>query len=428
MNTSYDIVIAGGGMVGISLALSLHHHCRGQLKVAVVESFPLPPVGAAPEYRPSFDARSTALSYGSAEIYRQLGVWSTLSQYACDIRRIHVSDRGHFGSAEMTAASQGWPALGHVVENAWLGSVLLDRLRRDSNVEMIAPAAVSEVEICDGAAVVTVADKATDESRTVEAKLLVVADGADSGLRQKLGIHGLKDDYHQVAYIANIATERPHEGCAFERFTADGPLAMLPLLPDQQQRSRSALVWTFPADEAAAVADWSDESFLENLQARFGYRLGRLVEVGQRASYPLRLVRAEEQIRRRVVVMGNAAHSLHPVAGQGFNLALRDADCLAELLAGAQTRGQDIGELTVLQSYLQRQGRDQWLTTAFSDRVTRLFSNRQPLLSVARNLGLLGLDMAPPLKSHFVAQAAGMAAAGGSAPGGAPPGRSPRAE
>lgn len=428
MNTSYDIVIAGGGMVGISLALSLHHHSRGQLQVAVVESFPLPPVGAAPEYRPSFDARSTALSYGSAEIYRQLGVWSTLAQYACDITRIHVSDRGHFGSAEMTAASQGWPALGHVVENAWLGSVLLDRLRRDTNVEMIAPSAVSAVEIRRSAAEVTVSDKATDQPRVIEAKLLVVADGADSGLRQKLGIHGLEDDYHQVAYIANIATERAHGGCAFERFTADGPLAMLPLLPDQQRRSRSALVWTFPSGEAPVVEQWSDEVFLDHLQARFGYRLGRLLDVGQRASYPLRLVRAEEQVRRRVAVMGNAAHSLHPVAGQGFNLALRDADCLAEELASALAGGQDVGELTVLQRYLQRQGRDQWLTTAFSDQVTRLFSNRQPVLSVARNLGLLGLDMAPPLKSRFVAQAAGMAATVGAPPGGAPPAGSPRAE
>lgn len=420
MSRLYDIVIAGGGMVGVSLALSLHHHSRGQLRVAMVESFPLPPVGSGPQYRPSFDARSTALSYGSADIYRRFGVWPALAEYACDIRRIQVSDRGHFGSAEMAASQQGWQALGYVVENAWLGSVLLDRVRRDTNVEVLAPAAVSAVELRDRSAVVTIEDRAAEDRAATDdaslsvlhTQLLVVADGAQSGLRQQLGIHGLEDDYHQSAVIANIATERPHQGCAFERFTADGPLAMLPLLPDQQRRSRSALVWTFPSEAAAELEQWSDERFLRELQSRFGYRLGRLLAVGQRASYPLRLVRAEEQVRRRIAVMGNAAHSLHPVAGQGFNLALRDADCLAEELAGARHRDQDVGELAVLQRYLQRQGRDQWLTTAFSDRVTRLFSNRQPLLSVARNLGLVSLDSAPPLKSRFVAQAAGMAVSG----------------
>ena len=185
-------------------------------------------------------------------------------------------------------------------------------------------------------------------------------------------------------------------------------MAMLPLLPDDEGRSRSALVWTFPEDDADAAMNWSDEEFLRRLQEQFGYRLGRLLKVGQRARFPLQLSVAEEQVRRHVVVMGNAAHALHPVAGQGYNLALRDADALAREVSAAAETGESPGELAVLQRYLRGQYGDQLLTTLFSDRVTRLFSNRQPVLSLARNLGLALLDSHPPLKSRFTARAAGV--------------------
>ncbi|MBD2857875.1 2-octaprenyl-6-methoxyphenyl hydroxylase [Spongiibacter sp. KMU-158] len=403
----YDILIAGGGMVGISLALCLDHHSGGRLNIAVVESFPLPPNDqSAPQYRPSFDARSTALSFGSRNIYQALGVWPALAQHLCDINKIHVSDRGHFGSVLMEKELLNWPALGHVVENAWLGNVLLNEVRQRAAVSFIAPAKVLNAVInADG---VDIELDLGERKESRRAQLLVVADGAESGLRQQLGIHAKVDNYHQIAVIANIATERPHGGMAFERFTEAGPLAMLPLTPDEQGRSRSALVWTFAEAKEAEVMGWSDSEFLARLQEQFGYRLGKLVHVGQRGLYPLRLTEAEEQVRRQVVVMGNAAHFLHPVAGQGFNLALRDADALAVVLAQAKLVGKNLGELSVLQDYAERQRGDQWLTTMFSDRLTKVFGNRKPLLSVLRNLGLVMLDGSPALKNQFTQRAAGI--------------------
>ena len=299
-----------------------------------------------------------------------------------------------------------WPALGYVVENAWLGNVLLNHLRRHTNVDFISPATVEAVSLNVGAASLDV--RRADAVESLSAKLLVVADGAASGLCDRLGIHRQVDEYAQTAVIANIATERAHDGMAYERFTAEGPMAMLPLLSDDEGRSRSALVWTFPEDDADAAMNWSDEEFLRRLQEQFGYRLGRLLKVGQRARFPLQLSVAEEQVRRHVVVMGNAAHALHPVAGQGYNLALRDADALAREVSAAAETGESPGELAVLQRYLRGQYGDQLLTTLFSDRVTRLFSNRQPVLSLARNLGLALLDSHPPLKSRFTARAAGV--------------------
>lgn len=407
MSVEYDVVIAGGGMVGASLALCLHQHSGGALKVAVVESFPLPPLSEqGPSYRPSFDARSTALSYGSRQIYQTLGLWSTLQHHVADILSIQVSDRGHFGSVLMRHEELGWPVLGHVIENAWLGNVLLNHLRRHTNVEFLSPASVESVQLTEAAAELTI--QRQQALQTCRASLLVVADGAESGLCARLGIHRRVDEYAQTAVIANIATELSHQGVAYERFTAEGPLAMLPLLPDEQGQSRSALVWTFPEDDAEQAMAWSDEEFLSRLQSQFGHRLGRLQKVGQRAAFPLRLSFAEEQVRRQVVVMGNAAHSLHPVAGQGFNLALRDADALARRLAEAARSGVAVGDLAVLQGYLRSQNTDQQLTTLFSDRLTKLFSNRQPVLSLARNMGLLMLDASPPLKSRFTARAAGV--------------------
>tara|TARA_R110000782_G_scaffold48619_6_gene106332 strand:- start:1499 stop:2746 length:1248 start_codon:yes stop_codon:yes gene_type:complete len=403
----YDVVIAGGGMVGASLALCLDKFSQAGLRVLVVENFPLPPQGEGkPAYRPSFDARSTALSFGSAQIYEELAVWSLLAEHICAISQVHVSDRGHFGSVLMSAESQGWSALGYVVENAWLGNVLLNQLRQNTAVEFLSPASVESVVVSQSYATLSVREG--DSLREVTTQLVAIADGADSGLRTQLGIGASVDDYHQVAVIANVATEKPHKGCAYERFTERGPLALLPLLADESGMSRSALVWTFPEAMADEVATWSDEEFLAELQRNFGYRLGRLRKVGQRNAFPLRLMQADEQVRGQVAVLGNAAHSLHPVAGQGFNLALRDVACLSRLVATAHSRGENLGDLKLLQKYINSQRGDQLVTTTFSDQLTGIFSNRKPMLSLFRNLGLSMLDVTPPAKSRFVARAAGI--------------------
>ncbi len=400
------VVIAGGGMVGVSLALALERQVPG-LDLTLVEAFPLvpPDPGFESSYTPSFDARSTALSYGSCLLYEGWNLWSALASQAQVIDTIHVSERGRFGSTLMRASEYDWPALGYVVENAWLGNRLLQALLA-GQVNTVSPARVAGAESCEDGVKLKL-----DDGHSLEADLLVVADGAGSGLRDSLGIGRREHRYDQHAIIANVAHRQAHEGRAFERFTPRGPLAMLPLAAaGSEARHRSALVWTLPPDLAAELLEADDREFMARLQAEFGYRLGRLEKVGERHSYPLVLVESEEQVRSGVVVMGNAAHALHPVAGQGFNLALRDVACLADCLAAAVQRGQSPGELEVLLAYRDAQAADQSQTTTFSDRLPELFMQPDAALSALRDFGLFALDLTPGLKREFVHRTAGIAA------------------
>ena len=402
----YDVVIAGGGMVGASLALALSDYSQGRLSVLLVESFPFPKAGSAPVYRPSFDARSTALSFGSRQILESIGVWSDLAEHVTAIDKIHVSDRGHIGSSLLTASEQAWPALGYVVENAWLGSVLLNRLHTADGVTCLSPASVSKVEHRCGQAELTVEPK-DGRPQTIRCSLLAVADGAQSGLRTALGIASQTVDYSQSALIANVTFENPHQGIAYERFTDQGPLALLPLSDSEDGQARAALVWTLSPEDAERLQAVPEAEFLRRLQERFGYRQGRLLRCGERGLFPLQLVEAEEQVRPNVVVVGNAAHALHPVAGQGFNLALRDVARLAEHLVALDA--DQLGELSQLRAYLGRQKNDQVSTVQFSHQLPRLFAKANPLFSLGRNLGLLALDVLPVFKRRFVEQAAGLA-------------------
>jgi len=401
-----DILICGGGMVGLSLALALDRLLPETMRIVLVEQFPLR-AGGAQAYHPSFDARSTALSHHSRCLYGDVGVWQRLSTHAQPIREIHVSSRGLPGSALLDADLTGWPALGYVVENPWLGAVLQEAVAGSERVEIISPTRVAWVQPL--AAGMRIALEQDGDG--LLADLLVVADGADSALRDSLGIAARSRTYGQNALLANVATDRPHGGRAFERFTAEGPLALLPLCGTLEAANRSALVWTLTPRRAGALAACDRGEFLAALQRAFGYRLGRLLDVAARATYPLRLVTAQEQVRSRVVVLGNAAHALHPVAGQGFNLALRDADRLARVLAEAAAAGRDPGDLALLQRYSARQSADQWQTIAFSDLLPRLFMNRRPPLVLGRELGLSLLDVVPPAKAAFVRRMAGVAAA-----------------
>ncbi|MFT5484516.1 MAG: 2-octaprenyl-6-methoxyphenol hydroxylase [Halieaceae bacterium] len=407
VDSNYDVVIAGGGMVGASLALRLAKLGGETLRILLVESFPLPdPASSVLSYSPSFDSRATALSYSSKLIYQKMGVWTELARHACPISRIHVSDRGRFGSTLLNAEDYGWDALGHVVENAWLGRVLIDQLHTQSSVEMLSPMSVSSVAPSHG---VDLTVSNGDFEQQIHCQLLVVADGANSRLRSELGMDTQTTEYRQSALIANIGLAQSHGGMAFERFTSTGPIAMLPLPPDAQRQHRAALVWTVPGDAQEELLALPDAEFLQRLQSQFGYRLGRLVRVGERGSYPLSLVRAREQVRSGVVVMGNAAHSLHPVAGQGYNLALRDVEALCRVLGAGIDNGCDIGSLEVLGRYATQQNLDQERTIGFSDRITGVFSHPDPVVGVARDLGLVLLDIMPDLKQRFVSYAAGTA-------------------
>lgn len=396
-------------MVGVSLALQLGQLLSDQTSICLVENFALPDPKASgkPEYHPSFDARSTALSYSSRIIYEKMAVWSDLEQWVCPIQTIHVSTRGRFGSTVMHPEDLEWPALGYVVENAWLGSALVQALYRQGRVEVMSPARVTKATPGESGVALSVAGGG--ESR-VTADLLLIADGAQSGLRDQMGVGVQEKSYRQHALIANVATSAAHDGCAFERFTETGPMALLPLLPGAGAENRSALVWTLPQQRAQELTDCLEDEILAAMQKEFGYRLGRFLQVGSRHSYPLSMVQSTEQVRKGVVVMGNAAHALHPVAGQGFNLALRDVAVLAQELASAEAAGRPLGELSVLQGYSDKQRADQSRTVAASHNLPALFMHPDPVLGLARDLGLAGLDLLPALKRELVRYAAGVAA------------------
>lgn len=395
-------------MVGASLALQLAAALPPRVSISLVEGYPLPaPLDQGkPEYHPSFDARSTALSYSSRVIYEKTQVWGELQQWLCPIDSIHVSNRGRFGSSLLRADDYGWSALGYVVENACLGNALIQSLYRQGRVEIISPARlVGATPAGQGMSLRIEGGPAP----VIETALLLVADGATSGLRDQLGVAVEEKPYDQHALVANVAFAQSHKGCAYERFTDRGPLALLPLLASAPGEHRSGLVWTLPPEQAEHLQACPPEEFLRRLQDRFGYRLGRMLQVGERHCYPLSLMQSSEQVRQGVVVMGNAAHALHPVAGQGFNLALRDVAELSAVLAQGIAGGQSVGDLALLQRYLQRQQSDQDRTIQFSHRLPGLFMHGDPILGLARDLALSGLDILPPLKREFVRHAAGMA-------------------
>jgi 2-octaprenyl-6-methoxyphenol hydroxylase len=385
-----QLAIIGGGLVGASLALALQAGAKARgWQIVLIEPF-----APGSSYQPSYDARSTALSYGTRQIYQRLGIWPSIAERAEPIAQIHISDRGRFGAARLTAADEGVPALGYVVENAWLGHCLWQAL--DKNViTWRCPDEVRAMHSLGDGYRLTLNDHST-----LDCDLAVLADGGRSGLREQLGIAVSQQTYQQSALIANISASQAHLGHAFERFTEAGPMAMLPLADN-----RCALVWTRPTLDAERLLKLDERGFLAELQEAFGYRLGALHKVGARHLYPLTLTEAQEQVRPHLVVLGNAAHSLHPIAGQGYNLSLRDTLELAETLLASSA---PLGQLACLQGYLQRQRLDQQLTVGFSDQVTKLFTSSQPLLAAGRNLGLLGLDLLPPAKRWFARQAMGL--------------------
>ena len=408
-NTHFDVAIVGGGMVGISLALLLAE--QQGLKILLIESQSMAVQSATqPTYSPSFDARSTALSWASRKIYQSVGLWDRLQLHLSDITQIHVSDRGHGGLTRMTADDADVEALGYVVENRWLGSVLLEHLNQ-SKVEVHMNSEVAELKpLSSGMQMHLKGGDSSNselENHLVEASLVVIADGTESQTAQKLGIYSETTSYNQTAIIANVELGKSHNGIAYERFTDQGPMALLPLA-DYDGQHRSALVWARPTEIAEQLMSSSDADFLQSLQKIFGYRLGRFKNIGERGSYPLALGIANEQVRRNVLLMGNSAHSLHPVAGQGFNLSLRDAAALASIVQRAREGSRPIGSLEVLEEYYQEQLSDQRNTLMFSDSLTKSFGRSSSLAALGRNAGLLTLDLIPGLRQRFARFGMGM--------------------
>lgn len=412
MSAEARIAIVGGGMVGASLALLLAAACE-EWEVVVIEAFSLPePDGKQPAalFQPSFDGRSTALSAGTVDILSRLGIWSEMARHTTPIKTVHVSDKGHLAGALLQSNDYDVAALGYVIENAWMGPVLLHRLRAQKNITCLAPATVESIQFQQAGALLQVRSAEEPESDPIPlaCDLAVIADGADSTLRKRLGIDVDITDYQQTAIVTNVAFEKPHGGVAFERFTEQGPLALLPM-GESEDGCSGALVWTHPTEVATDIMALNDADFLQQLQKQFGFRLGCFTRVSQRAHYPLSLMVAKEQIRSSMVLMGNAAHFLHPVAGQGFNLALRDCAMLAEQLIQARDRHLPLGSLPVLQAYIESQSWDQRLTIGFSDQVSRLFSSAKRSSMLLRSCGLLGLEALPAAKNFLAQQTMGLA-------------------
>lgn len=400
---STDFAIIGGGMVGLSLALLLARQLPSR-EITLIEAIPLHSLASGGELPPSFDARSTALAESSRGIFQAIGLWDALFPGLCAIDSIQVADRGHPGSTRLHAHDSALPALGYVVENRHLGRALMAAVSAMANIRIIAPARVTALTPVAGGMVIAV------DSERCQATLAVVADGANSALLQGLGIHSECRDYQRTALIANIALEKPHGHVAYERFTDEGPIALLPL-QDANGEHRAALVWTLTAERAESLAAATAADFLAELHQRFGFRAGRFLRSGERSSYPLKLMVAEEQIRSNLAVVGNAAHFLHPVAGQGFNLALRDVARLAEIVATAVAKGEALGSLPVLERFVAAQGKDQRATIAFSDSLPSIFAQGEFASILVRNAGLVALDLIPAARREFARFGAGLAGA-----------------
>lgn len=399
ISKSYDLVIIGAGMAGLSLVHLLSQNIEKGLKVALIERFELTGVSndSETEQPPSFDGRATALSFGTQQIFSQLGIWSQISSAACAIHNIQVSDQGRFGQTHIKHTDANVDALGYIIRNRALGQGLMANL--PSDIDILAPESVEAIEVsAQQNAHLTLAG-----GDQVSAELVVMADGGRSDLSKQLGIRQRKDSYNTHALVTSVRIDRSHNHWAYERFTEDGPIALLPLAKDE-----FAVVWTLADDLIEEYLAADENTLIARLQQAFGYRAGRITAMGERASYPLALVKAEEQVRPHLVLLGNAAHSLHPVAGQGFNLALRDAAALAQQINIAFNDKTALGAWSVLQAYYQQQRSDQKTTLLGSDVLPKLFGQKNLALRLSRDAGLIALALSPTSRKLFARQAMGL--------------------
>lgn len=420
--THYDVVINGGGMAGAVLALGLSRLYRAPglpLRIAVIEH-------ASPSLKlhPGFDARSIALAAHSRELLAQLDLWKLVSDLATPISAIQVTDQGHIGQLNVNAADYALPALGYVVELHPVGLRFYHALQTHPNIDLLCPAHITSWQQDVHQVLVQLSD-----GQNLSTQLLVGADGSESVIARQLKLARQRFDYQQSAIITNVQTELPHQGRAFERFTAQGPLALLPMSPLPMNSSpissqpmntqamsplsisqgRSSLVWCVSPSRASELMSLDESAFNLALQQALGYRLGKIERSGQRHCYPLHLNEVQRPWHHRVVLVGNAAHLLHPIAGQGFNLGMRDVAALITRLQQvlAQDSTQDLGAHRVLSEYGQSRLADQGELVGLTSALAILFSNTDPLLATGRNLGLILMAACTSLKSKLAWRAMG---------------------
>lgn len=398
-------IIIGGGMVGLSLALMFAQH---HIHITLLENIRYPQIDDENRpYHSSFDARNTALSRRSVQIFKKLGLWEALEQYTAAIHEVQMSEQGGFGKARLVAKQEHVENFGHVIENAWFGRILLQQVQKNQYITLIDDICVTNIQQNEQCVDIQAKKNQTEEVLTFTAPLLIGADGRDSFTRQTLGIDVDSHDYEQVAIVTTVQTSKPHQHIGFERFSIDGPLALLPL----PQANRRSVVWTVKkGTEQQWLGEQNDAKFLSALQHTYGDRAGKFEKTGQRFCYPLSQVLAHQQAVGRVVLMGNAAHTLHPVAGQGFNLCLRDADVLVRYISHQLLQQADIGSPEMLQAYETARLTDQKRVIHFCDSVVKTFSHHGTSVKLLRNLGLIAFDIVPLVKPTLAHYAMGLKA------------------
>lgn len=433
----FDVIISGGGLSGSLMALSLSQLKQADgtpLTIAIVEAQTINQTNTSNHLVTSqsideknlFDARVLALSHGSANYLNKIGAWQFLSAQACAITDIDISDRGHFAKTRLSAEHYNVNALGYVIDMALIGKAQLKALSENTlhtnNVHWFTPDSITSVnwqahreyeknaDTLSGIEVSTsneAVQVTLNSGKKLTAALLLGCDGMQSPVRKLANIAVKRDDYKQVALITNVATSKAHNNKAYERFTEFGPIAMLPLSSINTGESRCSLVWTMTPEQAAEISCFSDREFKVALEEEFGSYLGSITQVGKRDVYPLALLQAKQQVFHRMALVGNASHTIHPIAGQGFNLGLRDVQTLVELVGSALSENKDIGSFNVLHEYQKNRAQDQQQVINLTDSLVTLFANRYPPLVVGRNIGLQALNCISSVKDRLVKKTMG---------------------
>ncbi len=406
MEQDFDVVIVGGGMVGASLAVALSFTSK---RILVVE--PSHPGSAA---QPSYDERTVALTYSARNIFSAIGVWKQIESAGVQpIYDIHISNRGHFGQAHLCAAHAGTEALGYVVPTRVIGECLWEQIEQAKNITLCCPATVEALTSTDDNCSVVIAQG--KKSTTARCRLVVLADGGRSTLARQSGLVPESKSYGHSAVLSIISVDRPHNGRAYERFTRHGPLALLPLgqsgehesSNDEKNSDRYAVVWSTDNSQVDARLELDDQDFIEALQQEFGDRAGNFFRPTQRKAYPLSNARVESPVNGRVVAIGNAAHTVHPVAGQGFNLGLRDVACLAEIIHDCAVS--QLGSAQMMHRYASSRLEDTTRVDKFTHSLIEIFANEYAPLSLARNLVLKAIEYCPPAKRLLLRRTMGLA-------------------
>ena len=405
-DSSYDIVIIGGGLVGASLAVALENSNKS---ILVVEPIPF-----SSNQQPSYDERTVALTYSARQIYSAMDVWKDIHG-AEPITNIHISNQGNFGQVHLNNTHSGTPALGYVVPTRTIGQTLWDRISQTSNIDMLCPGVAENIIQTDDRCQVVISKSDPSNPQTpgyssvIETKMVILCDGGRSPLNEKIGLLPDSYDYPQSAILSIVTADRKHDGRAYERFTADGPLAFLPLAatPETPRHcDRYAVVWITKTDNLEHRISLDDDNFILELQDTFGDRAGVLSQPSPRKSYPLKKSSIKSPTNGRVLALGNAAHTVHPVAGQGFNLGLRDVASLAELIFAADH--QELGSQDMIQQYIASRARDTRMVEQFTHSLIGIFSNEYPGISILRNIGLTAVEHCPPAKRFLLNRTMGL--------------------